>query len=90
MINETTNEKIRLVNATLPSSSIEYTENNKIKGKVYFIDVGNILPNKVDDYMEEMICYYNNLPYVKKQNKIKKWIYNLFDTLGIAGSLGGF
>ena len=52
------------------------------------IDVGNIPPNEVDDYMEEMICYYNNIPYVKKK-KNKNWIYDLFDILGIAGSFGG-
>ena len=33
MINENTNEKIRLVNATLPSFNVEYTENNGIKTK---------------------------------------------------------
>ena len=56
--------------------------------QVITIDIGNIPPNKVDDYMEEMICRYNNIPYVKK-SKTKRWIYNLFDTLGIAGSFGG-
>lgn len=55
--------------------------------KVITIDVGNIPPNEVDDYMEEMICRYKNVPHVKK-NKSKRWIYNLFDTLGIAGSFG--
>ena len=55
--------------------------------KIITIDVGNIPPNEVDDYMEEMICRYNNVPYVKKK-KNKRWIYNLFDTLGIAGSFG--
>ena len=57
--------------------------------RIITIDVGNIPPNEVDDYMEEMICRYKNVSYVKKP-KIKKWLYDFFDTLGIAGSFGGF
>ena len=57
--------------------------------KILTIDVGNMSPNEVDDYIEEMLCRRNNIPYVKK-SKVKKWIYDLFDVLGIAGSFGGF
>lgn len=57
------------------------------KRRVEYIDVGNMSPNEVDDYMEEMLCRYNNKPYVKK-SKVRRWMYDLCDTLGIAGGFG--
>lgn len=47
---------------------------------------------EVDDYMKEMICSYKNISHVKKsktKTKIKRWIYDLFDTLGIASGFSG-
>ena len=57
--------------------------------KIITIDVGNMSQNETDDYMEKVMCRYKNIPYIKK-SKIKKWLYDILDTLGIAGSFGGF
>lgn len=57
--------------------------------RIITIDIGNVPPSEVEDFMEEVKCHYNNIPYVKK-SKTKRWIYNLFDTLGCAGSFGAW
>ena len=52
--------------------------------KIITIDVGNIPPHEVDDYMEEIICRQRGIPYVKKKkSKFKRWMRDLFETLGI-------
>ena len=53
--------------------------------KIITIDVGNIPPNEVENYMEEMMRHYKGIPYIKK-SKIKRWLYDVLDTIGIAGS----
>ena len=54
---------------------------------IKYIDIGNMSPHEVDVYMDKILFNYKNIPY-KRTSKIKKWIYNLVDTIGIAGSWG--
>lgn len=63
--------------------------------QIITINVGNIPPKEVDEYMENVIRKLKGLDPVVKEEKtewqrFKSWLYNVFDTLGWAGSFGGF
>jgi hypothetical protein len=63
--------------------------------RIITVDVGNMSPKEVDEYMENVIRKLKGFDLVVKEEKtkwqrFKTWLYNIFDTLGLAGSFGGF
>lgn len=52
------------------------------------IDVGNIPPEDVYEYVEKLMCHYRKVPYIPK-SKFKRWIQSILDTISIMGSFGG-
>ena len=55
--------------------------------QIFTIDVSNIPSNQVSSYVDEMIYHYNGIPYIKK-SRSKTLMYDLINTIGIAGSFG--
>lgn len=52
--------------------------------KIITIDVSNMSPSEVDDFMDSMMCKYKNAPYVPK-SKLNRKITYIMDVLGIWG-----
>jgi hypothetical protein len=59
--------------------------------KIIRIDVGNIPIKEVEEFMDSWTRKVYNLgPRKTKWQRFKSWLYNVCDTIGIAGSFGGF